>query len=339
MSGFQTIAYGAGAPYGSISDPAGKSGLAHLTEHLIFETSSNKKMMDSMNKAGIAFNGATSFDFTLFYVQSLNEDDDLAKTFMENIFCNFDVSEEKMLSEKKLVIREIKHYFLDNFELLIAKLSANPDEIPILGSIESLERIKLADIYSKVEELKKFSNLISSDTDAKNTIIRVNSLNNAKVIQSKGIQSFYSKTVPTEETCYTVKIHVLGSENISILLQEFLTTLTGVLRSKGLIYRSQTVQTKNKDGMDIYFCVSIAKKEFKRTRELVLQYLNTFKDFASKNFEMANVVQKKQILMKDNPIGRVKTLFYESLQNVGHGKKESDFNESGIEISEATMES
>ncbi|WP_333874398.1 M16 family metallopeptidase [Methylobacter sp.] len=55
---------------GSLADPEGKSGLAHLVEHLLFNaptTQGNHSLVSEMASRNIAYNGNTSFDRTIYH--------------------------------------------------------------------------------------------------------------------------------------------------------------------------------------------------------------------------------------------------------------------------------
>lgn len=65
---------------GSLADPDGKSGLAHLLEHLLFNaptTLDNRSLVSEMARRNIAYNGNTSFDRTIYHSAFLADQDTL----------------------------------------------------------------------------------------------------------------------------------------------------------------------------------------------------------------------------------------------------------------------
>ncbi len=128
------------------------SGLAHLTEHLVFE--GRHDLEDKMREYGASSNAYTTFDHTLYHFEVPREN--LKKTlevFIPAIF-NPKITEEVFSREKEVVLKEAK-FRDDNPSARISKIAFkksyrdHPYGYPIIGEIQLINKISL-------DGLKKF---------------------------------------------------------------------------------------------------------------------------------------------------------------------------------------
>jgi len=96
---------------GSLADPEGKSGLAHLLEHLLFSaptTLGNHALVSEMARRNIAYNGNTNFDRTIYHT-AFSSDQPTLNWLLEQEalrMYKLSVSEADIASELPVVLRE-----------------------------------------------------------------------------------------------------------------------------------------------------------------------------------------------------------------------------------------
>ena len=136
---------------GTANEPAGKHGLAHLTEHMIFrgcEKRSAQSINDRLEKLGGDMNAYTAKEETVVYCTVLKED--IAKAIdlsFEIVFTSL-FEEDELEKEKNVVADEI-NMCLDNPSDLIFEdyekqlFKGHPLSRTILGTASSLKEIRL----------------------------------------------------------------------------------------------------------------------------------------------------------------------------------------------------
>jgi zinc protease len=142
---------------GSKNDPPGKSGLAHLFEHLMFQGTRNigpEMFSDYIVRAGGEDNAYTTEDYTVYW-----------ETFPSNLLPvvlwleadrmrNLEIS-ERILETEKEVVKEERRTRFENppYGTVIEKLyrlafTVHPYHHPAVGSLADLESITTADVKS-----------------------------------------------------------------------------------------------------------------------------------------------------------------------------------------------
>lgn len=110
-SDFVTISYYINA--GSFDEPIDKLGIAHLTEHLVFKGTMNRKAEDiftEIERLGGTMNAYTTETHTVFYVTILKEYWKQAVDVLSDIvWCNT-IPEEEFERERNVVLEELKMY-------------------------------------------------------------------------------------------------------------------------------------------------------------------------------------------------------------------------------------
>lgn len=143
---------------GSANEPKGKTGLAHLFEHMMFQGSENvpKEMhFKYIQEAGGMLNGSTSFDRTNYYEKLPSNALEIA-LWLESDRMGFlldSLDEEKLENQKSVVINErLERY--DNqpyglaWELIVKNLfpENHPYSWPTIGFKEDIESFTLDDV-------------------------------------------------------------------------------------------------------------------------------------------------------------------------------------------------
>ena len=140
---------------GSRDERKGRSGFAHMFEHLMFKGSANLAPEEHANfiqSIGGRYNATTDFDRTLYW-------ETIPSNYLERILWmeadllkSLDVSDENFKSERD-VVKEERRLRVDNppfgrlFEIVLAKTyTTHPYKILPIGSIEDLDAATIQDI-------------------------------------------------------------------------------------------------------------------------------------------------------------------------------------------------
>lgn len=140
---------------GSKDDPAGRSGFAHLFEHLMFKSTKNMKgeMLDRLTEDVGGFNNASTYDdFTNYYeVVPSNYLETLIWAEAERMQ-NLNIDQANYNSERDVVKEEFRQRILANpygmlYGQYLEKLSfaAHPYRRPGIGNLDELNAASLAD--------------------------------------------------------------------------------------------------------------------------------------------------------------------------------------------------
>ena len=140
---------------GSKDDPQGRSGFAHMFEHLMFKSTKNmpNEKMDRLTEDVGGYNNASTYDdFTNYYeVVPSNYLETLLWAEAERMV-NLNVDEKNFASERDVVKEEFRQRILANpygmlFGQYIDKLSfaAHPYKRPGIGNLEELQAATVAD--------------------------------------------------------------------------------------------------------------------------------------------------------------------------------------------------
>ena len=152
---------------GTSNEPAGKHGLAHLTEHMIFrgcEKRSARSINDRLEKLGGDMNAYTAKEETVVYCTVLKEDIAKAIDLSFEIAFTSVFDEDELEKEKNVVADEINmcldnpaDFIFEDYEKLLFK--GHPLSRTILGTASSLRQITRDDIVAFVKERYVPSNM------------------------------------------------------------------------------------------------------------------------------------------------------------------------------------
>ncbi len=142
---------------GSKDDPPGRSGFAHLFEHLMFKSTKNMpaEMMDRLTEDVGGYNNATTRDDATQYYEVV------PSNYLETLLwaegdrmANLDVSDANFKSERDVVKEEFRYRILappyGRFWYAIESnaYAVHPYKHPGIGSIEDLDAATLADVQA-----------------------------------------------------------------------------------------------------------------------------------------------------------------------------------------------
>jgi zinc protease len=149
-----TVAIDVGYDVGGKSDPPGRSGFAHLFEHLMFKGTSNTQpeSWDRLTEdVGGSNNAYTSYDITNYYeTVPANHLERLLWAEADRM-ANLTVDEANFVTERKVVIGEYDQRVLASpygmaFQLVNQAYAAHPYRRGVIGDPEQLNAASLADV-------------------------------------------------------------------------------------------------------------------------------------------------------------------------------------------------
>lgn len=150
-------------------------GFAHFFEHKLFEDENQIDSLVHFNKAGAYSNAFTSENMTFYYFKTIVNFEENLKILLK-MFENFDVSQNSIDKEKKIIIEEMKMY--DNypssryFDHLMTMLFNSKHDLSnnIIGNSESINATSLEELQTCFKyqyDPKNLSMIIISDQDEK----------------------------------------------------------------------------------------------------------------------------------------------------------------------------
>ena len=140
--------------FGANDEASKENGIAHFIEHLAFngpKGMTKKELSARVEGVGGELNGATSNNFTVYYIQVLNKHFDVALKTLNDIAFRPEFTKKDVDFEKNIILSEIRHS-QDNplsytFDLLQEELfPKHPYGQPVLGRQSTVKKIDLSDI-------------------------------------------------------------------------------------------------------------------------------------------------------------------------------------------------
>lgn len=162
---------------GSIDEPSGKGGIAHLLEHLMFRGTHKvpgSKYNDIVSNNGGESNAFTSHDFTAYYIFTDISRLEVAMALEADRMRNLDISEEAFETERKIVFQERKQRISNNpaarFSEKLNKVfwQNAPYARPVTGTEEEileLTRKNAVDFYEKYYTPQNAILVLTGDID------------------------------------------------------------------------------------------------------------------------------------------------------------------------------
>ena len=146
---------------GTALEPAGKHGIAHMTEHMIFKGCAKRSataINNRLERVGGELNAYTTKEETVVYSTSLREDLRRAADLIFEIVFTSLFEEKELEKEKSVVADEINmckdtpsDFIFEDFEAALYK--GHPLERNILGTTSSLRHISSSDIRDYVARM------------------------------------------------------------------------------------------------------------------------------------------------------------------------------------------
>lgn len=143
-------------------------GISHLLEHMVFKGTEKYNALElalCMESKGGDINAFTAREHTCFHTTSLSEDMDLSVDVLSQVVAFAKFNKNEFIKEKGVVQQEILMAADDLeeyvYDLYYEKIFANnPLGYQILGSMQSVESLKLADIQSYYDKHFVADNII-----------------------------------------------------------------------------------------------------------------------------------------------------------------------------------
>ncbi len=140
---------------GSRNEVMGKSGMAHMLEHLNFKSTKNLKAgeFDEIIKGfGGVNNASTGFDYTHYYINSANQNIDKSMELFAELMQNLNLKNEEFLPEREVVAEE-RRWRTDNnpmgylyFNLFNLAFGYHPYHWTPIGFMDDILTWKIEDI-------------------------------------------------------------------------------------------------------------------------------------------------------------------------------------------------
>jgi predicted Zn-dependent peptidase len=154
---------------GSRFEPAGKEGIAHFFEHMVFKGTSNypdaKSLARTLDSVGADFNAFTSKEYTGYYVKSAVANFDLALDVLSEMLFAPLLRQKDIDREKGVIIEELnmyvdtpQHHISNVFEQLIFADSALAHDI--IGYKTSIRSLTTADFQNFLNQYYGPENLL-----------------------------------------------------------------------------------------------------------------------------------------------------------------------------------
>ena len=186
---------------GSRDEKMGKSGIAHMLEHLNFKSTKNLKAgeFDEIVKGfGGLNNASTSFDYTHYYIKSASKNMDKSLELFADLMENLTLKDEEFQPERDVVAEE-RRWRTDNnpmgylqFRLFNNSYIYHPYHWTPIGFMSDIQNWSIEDIkdfHSTFYQPKNAIVVVAGDIDEKNVFKNVEkhfkNIKNTKEIPSK----------------------------------------------------------------------------------------------------------------------------------------------------------
>lgn len=164
---------------GSRNETMGKSGLAHMLEHMSFKSTKNLKAgeFDRIVKSfGGISNASTGFDYTHYFIKTAASNLDSSLKLLAELMGNLSLKDEEFQPERQVVAEE-RRWRTDNtptgamfFTLFNAAYAYHPyhwTPIGFMGDIQSWNIDDLKDFYKRYYQPQNAVLVVSGDFDPK----------------------------------------------------------------------------------------------------------------------------------------------------------------------------
>ncbi|HEV8022097.1 MAG TPA: pitrilysin family protein [Candidatus Lustribacter sp.] len=113
MPDVRSATLGIFAQVGSSEEPAGRRGISHLLEHMIFKGTTRRtarRIAEEMDAVGGNLNAATDKELTVYYAHVMDKHLPLAVDVLSDMFLHSLFDAEELRKERDVVLEEIKMY-------------------------------------------------------------------------------------------------------------------------------------------------------------------------------------------------------------------------------------
>ena len=256
---------------GSRDEKMGKSGIAHMLEHLNFKSTKNLKAgeFDEIVKGfGGMNNASTSFDYTHYYIKSASKNMDKSLELFADLMENLTLKDEEFQPERDVVAEE-RRWRTDNnpmgylqFRLFNNAFIYHPYHWTPIGFMNDIQNWSITDIrdfHSTYYQPKNAIVVIAGDIDEKDVFASVEkhfkNIKNTKEIPSKlhtiePVQDGEKRVIINKESAVqmiAITYHIPNFEHEDQValsaLSEFLSSGKSSILQKKLVDEKRLVNT------------------------------------------------------------------------------------------------
>ncbi|MDO8746547.1 MAG: pitrilysin family protein, partial [Thermodesulfovibrionales bacterium] len=167
---------------GSRDEPAGKSGISHLLEHMMFKGTpkyGSKAFSKMVKKKGGVDNAFTTKDYTMYYQTLASDRIDISIELEADRMQNLILDTKEVIAERDVVMEERRMRYEDDpqnslyEEVLAAAFKSHPYHWPVIGwmsDISSIERDGLLSHYKAYYSPDNAVIVVSGDVQADEVI-------------------------------------------------------------------------------------------------------------------------------------------------------------------------
>ena len=172
---------------GSRDEPAGKSGLSHLLEHMMFKGTAlygPSVLSKIVQKNGGTDNAYTTKDYTVYFELFASDRITLAIDLEADRMQNLRLEKQEVISERKVVMEERRLRYEDDpqnslfEEVVAAAFKVHPYQRPVIGwmsDLQSIERDDLLHYYKTYYAPQNAVIVVVGDVNAKDMMERIRS--------------------------------------------------------------------------------------------------------------------------------------------------------------------
>jgi zinc protease len=170
---------------GSRDEPAGKSGISHLLEHMMFKGTpkyGSKEFSKMVKKKGGVDNAFTTKDYTMYYQTLASDRIDISIELEADRMQNLILDPKEVIAERDVVMEERRMRYDDDpqnslyEEVLAAAFKSHPYHWPVIGwmsDISSIEREGLLSHYKAYYSPDNAVIVVSGDVQADEIIKKI----------------------------------------------------------------------------------------------------------------------------------------------------------------------
>ncbi|EAI0749350.1 insulinase family protein, partial [Campylobacter jejuni] len=202
---------------GSRNEIMGKSGIAHMLEHLNFKSTKNLKAgeFDEIVKGfGGVDNASTGFDYTHYYIKCAKKNLDKALELFAELMANLNLKDEEFQPERAVVLEE-RRWRTDNnplgylyFRLFNHAFMYHPYHWTPIGFFKDIENWSIEDIkefHSIYYQPKNAILLISGDIESKE-VFELSKKHFEKIKNTKTMPKIHTKE-PKQDGAKRIYLH------------------------------------------------------------------------------------------------------------------------------------
>lgn len=170
MNGVRSVSLSIAVKAGSSNEPAGRSGAAHFTEHMVFKgtkTRSPMELKEPIERVGGTLNAFTGKENTVYFARVPDSKSRIALSILKDI-CSESLFPQKFFDlEKQVVMEEISAADDDPADIVYEQFFKNVwgkcnYGNPVLGTLDSIKNINRQDLLDFYKTKYNPSNMVFS---------------------------------------------------------------------------------------------------------------------------------------------------------------------------------